>query len=672
MKPCPLLFLLLFLCAAVTAFAQDKSPVKYGTISEKDFAITQQLDTGTAAVVIADIGSSSFDGNNKGWFSLVFKHFKRVKILNKNGFDAADMSIHLFSNGSNEERLSDLKAHTYNLENGKIVETKLESSAVFKDKLSKYWVVRKFTFPAVKEGSIIEFSYTITSDFLRNLQPWEFQGAYPCIWSEYNVRMPEFFNYVFLTQGYLPFSIKTNKESFQNFSVIQSSDPTQASETINISSNVHDFRWVIKDAPALKEERFTSTVDNYIAKISFQLSEYRFPGRPVEQKMSSWFMVADELLKYEDFGEGLDKPNGWLDNDMKTICAEANTPLDKARKIYAYVRDNFTCTNHNNYYRSNTPKQTFSKRNGNVADINLLLLIMLRHEGLDAEPVLLSTRDNGVTYEAYPIMDRFNYVICRLVADGQKYYLDASREYLGFAKLPAECYNGHARVINSTLPEIVYFVADSLRESKTTSIFIGTSEKDKGKLEGSFQSRLGYFESVSVREQVKEKGQEAFFKKVKTAYAMDVDIQEPKLDSLKQKENPVTETYTFSFDKPSEGMLYINPMMAEGIKENYFKSAERHYPVEMSSVMDETYIFNMEIPEGYEVEEIPKSARVSFNETDGMFEYLVDKTTDHVRLMSHIKLNKATFGPDEYDSLREFFGYIVKKHAEQVVLKKKG
>jgi hypothetical protein len=296
---------------------------------------------------------------------------------------------------------------------------------------------------------------------------------------------------------------------------------------------------------------------------------------------------------------------------------------------------------------------------------------MLRHEGMEVDPIILSTRDNGATYEAYPILDQFNYVICRLKIDDVKYYLDASHEYLGFDKLPEECYNGHSRVINVKFPEIVYFLPDSLKEGKTTSVFISQSEKDKGKMEGSFQSKLGYFESTGIREQLKKKSVQDFFKKAKADYSFDVDILNPSFDSLDQKELPITETYTFTFDKPAEGMLYINPMMGEGVKENYFKSTQRHYPVEMPYAMDETYVFNMEVPEGYEIAELPKSARVSYNGTDGSFDYLVDKTADHIRLLSHIKLNKARFAPDEYDSLREFFGYIVKKHAEQVVLKKK-
>jgi len=679
MKPLPHLLLLL-LCASLSTMAQKKgeknaeknTPVKYGVISDKDFIISQALDTGTAAVVIADVGSSSFDGNSKGWFSIVFRYYARIKILNKNGFGAADVSIPLYADGTAEERVSDLKAHTYNLENGQVVETKLDAGSVFKDKLDKRLFVRKFTLPAVKEGSIIEYSYTITSDFWRDLKSWRFQGEYPYLWSEYTVKIPQFFEFVILKQGYLPYFIEDAKNDFQHFNVSGNGDnPTGPTENYSINSNVVTARWVVKDAPALKEEQFTSTINNHVSKISFQLSGKRDPLEP-KKYMASWFSVAEDLLKNESFGEGLGKPNNWLDDEMKTVCAGASTPFDKARKIYAYIRDQYTCTSHNAVYLSAPPKQTFSKKNGNEADINLLLTAMLRHEGLTADPVLMSTREHGFTYEAYPIMDRFNYVICRLVIDDKRYYLDASHDYLGFNRLAGNCYNGHARVINAQLPETVYFIPDSLTEKKITSVFIASSETDKTKMEGSFQSKLGYFESASVRERIREKGKEAFFKKVKSGYSFDIDIKDPIVDSIPLKEEPLTESYTFSFDAPADGMMYINPMMGEGIRENYFKAAQRNYPVEMSYAMDETYVFNMEVPPGYTVEELPKSARVSFNETDGMFEYLVDKTDDHIRLMSHIKLNKATFLPEEYDTLRQFFGYIVKKHAEQVVLKKKG
>ena len=672
MNPIPKPAITLLLCFGVTFIvAQDKSNVKFGKIAPADFVVTQTVDSGAAAVVIADIGSSSFEGNSKGWFSLIFKHFIRIKILNKNGFNAADKKIYLYSDGNNEERLSDLKGVSYNLENGKIIETKLDNASVFKDKISKHTVARKFTMPNVKEGTILEYSYTITSDYLFNLQPWEFQGEYPCLWSEYNVRIPQFFGYVFLRQGYLPYHIEDNKQSFQSFNVISSDDPTQRSESTNISGNVSDIRWVIKDAPGMKEEKFTSTIDNHRSKITFQLSEYRFPNTPVKPIMGNWFKAAEDLLKHEDFGAGLDKPNNWLDDNMKTICAGATTPLEKTKKIYAWVRDNFTCTGYHALYTSGTSKQTFAKRNGNVVDINILLVTMLHHEGIAADPVLLSTRSNGITYEAYPIIDRFNYVICEAAIDNKRYYLDGSHQYLGFDKLPIDCYNGHARIINTKLPEAVYFFADSLMERKVTSVFIFNDPDHKNKMVGSFQTTPGYFESVGLREELKAKGKEGLFKRLKSAFSFDMVINETEIDSTKTKDEPLELKYAFSYDKPEEDILYISPMLAEAMRENDFKAAQRLYPVEMPYAIDKTYILDMEIPEGYVVDELPKPVRVSFNESDGSFEYLIDNNGGHIRLRSRIRINKATFMPDEYESLRGFFGYIVTKHAEQVVLKKK-
>jgi hypothetical protein len=124
------------------------------------------------------------------------------------------------------------------------------------------------------------------------------------------------------------------------------------------------------------------------------------------------------------------------------------------------------------------------------------------------------------------------------------------------------------------------------------------------------------------------------------------------------------------FNFNDEDLVYFNPMLTEVQRENPFASADRYYPVEMSSCIDETYVFNMDVPTGYAVDELPKSARVKFNEDEGMFEYIIAKSGDHIQMRSRVQLKKATFEPEEYQTLRDFFGYIVKKQAEQIVFKK--
>ena len=130
-------------------------------------------------MVIADFGTSSFEGNMNGGFDLTFKRSTRIRILKRTGFDAATIRIPIYIGTTSAEKIVGLKASTYTLEDGKVVETKLDSKSIFTDKLSKHWVEEKFTFPALKEGAILEYAYTEISPFLFNLQPWEFQASIP-------------------------------------------------------------------------------------------------------------------------------------------------------------------------------------------------------------------------------------------------------------------------------------------------------------------------------------------------------------------------------------------------------------------------------------------------------------------------------------------------------------
>lgn len=657
------------LISGLKLFAQEKSPVKFGKVSAEDFKNSvYSIDSNAAAVVIADIGSSQIVGNNNAWFSLEFRHFKRVHILKKSGYDIADIEISLYTNGKLEEELQNLKATTYNLDNGKVTETKLDiKNSVFKDKISKNLVIKKFTFPAIKEGSIIEFEYTIKSDFLFNLQPWEFQGSYPRLWSEYKVTLPEFLNYIFFTQG-SQYNYKKEQENRRESFYVSDTRGAGASQSASITSYVTDHRYIMKNIPALKEESYTSTLKNHIAKIEFQLAEFRQPLEP-RKIMGSWTDVCKELLNDEDFGLQLTRDNSWLADDVSLATKGKNTGLERAAGIFRYLQNTVTCTDNSAKYLTQPLKNLLKDKKGNVAEINLLLVAMLRKAGLSAYPVLLSTKSHGYTYSIYPIMDRFNYVICLAEIDGKTYYLDASHPRLGFGKLNWECYNGHARVVNDQATPIE-LVSDSLQEQKLTFLFI-TQDENAG-LSGKMQQTPGYYESYSLRERVKEKGKDELVSSIKSHFGTDIDISNFAIDSLDMVDEKIQLRYDVKFKFDKEDIIYLNPMFGEGYKENPFKPAERTYPVEMPYTMDETYVLRMAVPEGYQVDELPQSIRLNLDDAGtNSFEYVIDHKNEAISLRSRIKLMRSYFLPEEYAFLREFFSMIVSKQSEQIVFKKK-
>ena len=216
----------------------------------------------------------------------------------------------------------------------------------------------------------------------------------------------------------------------------------------------------------------------------------------------------------------------------------------------------------------------------------------------------------------------------------------------------------------------VYFSPDSLHEQKITNVLIINDEK--GNLTGSFQSTLGYCESFRLREEIKKKSETEYSKEFLAGIGPDLKVSQIEIDSLRSLENPVKIHFDFDM-KPLEGedLFYFNPMFTEGHMENPFKALGREYPVEMPYTTDKTYVLEIEIPDGYSVEELPKSAQLSLNDTDGYFEYLVQKNEKSIQMRSRIKLNKTFFLPEEYALLRDFYSTILKKQSEMIVFKKK-
>lgn len=667
--------LLGIMCTYALTMGQDKSPARFGKVSPEDFKTTRyELDTSAGAAIIADIGSSSFESGNE-WFIQVFKHYKRVHILKKSGYDEANVSIYLYMEGTDEERVTNLKAVTYNLENGKVVETKLEAKAVFTDKLDKNNIIKKFTLPAVKEGSIIEYSYSISSEFPYRLRPWAFQDEnFPVLWSEYEISLPEYYEYIFLSQGYNAFHIKDSENSRKTFNFRMSASGaygggSQRSEAVSVTPGITRHRWVIKDVAPLKEENYVTTLGNHISYIEFQLSALRYPESPVRPILSTWPKLTEELIKDENYGGQLSKNNNFLSDQVEELTKGTTSLKEKAVNIYNWVRDNFTCTDYSAFYADQTLKTTFTKKSGSVAEVNLLLVAMLRHAGLDATPVLLSSRSHGKAYPLYPIRSKFNYTIVNLKIDEQEYNMDATRPFLGFGKLHTSSYNGHARKINEAA-EAMSFEADSLKEQNVTGIFV--SSNGKGGLSGHFQQQATYFESYELRAKVKEKGEEAYFKEVAKGFLSDIELKNGKLDQLKDYTKPVIIDYDFTLNESDEGgMIYLNPMFSEALKANPFKSAVRKYPVEMPYVPDVNYTLSMQLPEGYTVEDMPKSAIVHYNDGEGIFQYIIGKQDNMLQLRCRVKLARALYAPEEYEHLRAFFDMIVKKQAEQIVIKKK-
>lgn len=651
--------------------AQTKTIPKFGVIQPEDFKVQSSLmDSSTEAVVLFDVASSDFEGNNNGDFNLVFKHRQRMLIKKRTAFDDATVTISLYTGGNSAstERLSDFQASTYVLENGKVVEVKLGKDDLLNEKSSSTIINSKFTFPSLTEGCIIDYEYTVKSPYYSRLKSWIFQGEHPVLWSEYTVTIPHLFDYLISMYGYLPYTVNKGFRKFRNYSIrVPTTNAYQSTEFISLSGDAVTNTWAIENVPPFKVERYVSTPRNHISRIQFQLRSINYSETNVTRVVKDWYVTASDLLQNESFGKPLSESNDWLNESLKKL--DHNELLQKAKNIYSFVRDNYTCNDYDDKWLTQSLKKTFQTKAGSVGDINMLLCAMLKKAGFYVAPVILSTTDNGRVSEEVALLTQYNYLISRLEVGEEIYHLDASRPYLGFGLLTADCYNGSARLIEQ-MPLLISLNADSISDVIITSVDL-MNDSANG-ITGNYFSTLGKYSSLSLRNKSIGKTNDEINKELTDGYPSAFLVSGITLDSLKQYEYPVTVKYDLKVkeEELDQDIIYFNPMLNDGYEKNPFTSAERLYPVEMPYCMNETYLLTMDIPKGYSVDELPKSTRVHFNESEGMFEYIISKQEGKIMLRSKIFFKKAIFDPEDYEVLRNFFGFIVKKHAEQIVFKK--
>jgi transglutaminase-like putative cysteine protease len=632
-----------FLISAAAAFSQS-GPYKVGEVKDAEVAMrVYDQDTSAAAVVLSDHGNTYITSGQSG-MKLVFERHTRIKILKKSGYEWANVSIPFYQKNGARENVHKLQGFTYNMEGGKVVKHKLELDGMHEEKLNENWYLKKLTMPQVKEGSVIDYAYTVSSDFMFNLRSWEFQFTIPVVHSEYKVQFPSYLNYNLEQQGYL--NLDVSKKAFK--------------------ANNLTYHFVKQNAPALRPEKYITTMRDYQSRVDFELQSIKFPDRPLQVIVGDWEQVTKDLLEAERFGQQLNRRD-FFKNEVAEIAVKYTNPKQQMAAVHDLVKSTVKWNNIYSFGSSGPVRRAFEKRTGNSADINLLLIAMLRDAGLDAAPVLLSTRENG-RVPLSPMLTKFNYVIAHVKVGGVEYLLDATDPLLPAGMLPVHCLNGRGRLIKKDDQRWVDLVP-SATDLKFYSADVSISAN--GTMVGKATESSSGYNALRLRKEIKEVGEEKYAEKISNEIG-NLKIVKPSFGNTDYLEKALSISYSLTVDGTEQpgDVIYLNPMMGQGEKENPFKLADRIYPVDLAVPIDHTYICRFALPDDYVIDDAPKNAVVTLPENGGKFMYMIEKQGNTIQVTSKISVLKPVYSAPEYPYLKEFYNLIVAKHAEQIVLKK--
>jgi hypothetical protein len=566
----------------------------------------------------------------------------KIKIYKKEGYKWANEEILHYLNG---ESISFSDAITYNLVDGKIEKTKLKSEGEFEQKINKYYSQKKIVMPNIREGSIIEYEYTVRSGNFGSLRDWYFQYSIPVDFSEYNVKIPYFLTFNKRAKGFIYPKL--------------SSMPSYNREISEV--------YKLENIPAINEESFVNNINNYRASISYELALVNIPGGIYKSFSTDWESVTKTIYEYDDFGLELTK-TGYFEDDINAIISGLNTQEEKAAAIFNFVKSNVKWNNYYGYYCNDGVKKAYKDKTGNVAEINLMLTAMLRYAGLSVNPVLLSTRSNGIAL--FPNRTAFDYVIAAIETANGLVLLDATEKFSLPNVLPLRDLNWFGRLIrkDGTSSEV------SLTPTTLSSVTVNMNAvvSMDGSISGKLRRQLTNQKALSFRQKNTATKEETYLEGLENDNNS-IEVGDYKRENDLDLSKPIVESYVFKDSKDFERIndkIYISPSLFLGMKENPFKQEVREYPVDFGYPNQNKYNITIEIPVGYAVETIPEGLNIAAVDGIGTFKYVIANKGNKVQISMTDEISKAIVSADYYQALKEFFKKILDKQNEKIILKK--
>jgi len=653
MKRLILTALIIIFSASAQQVLAQKGKVKdskipaFGSVDKSELEMKEcDFDKNAEAVVMFDKGQLDYILGS----GIDLERHVRIKILTDKGKDWAD--IHLrYINWKNDEEIRDISAQVYNLDpSGNVVVTKVDKKQIFEKQINKRLAEKVFTFPEVKAGSVIEYKYKKIG---AGMIDWYFQDAIPVRYSEFTFDYPNEVEIGFTPRCYLPYESK--KES----------------------GNTRTVRFYsMSNVPALRDEAFILNEDDYRQKIETKTVAFNMDGRR-ESVLVNWPQVIRYLMEDEDFGIQIKKEiprTADLDAQLKTI----SDPYSRMKVIYDYVRKNMEWNGFPGIWAFEGVKAAWKDKKGTAAEINLILINLLKDAGLKVHPILVSTHDNGLvkTTDAgnrfNPGFNQFNKVLAWVTIGNNVYVLDGTNKEAPVNLIPPDVVATEGLVISKL--ETFEWGWESLWKNnlqyKNMVLLQGEVTKD-GKLSGE-ASVNSYDYARLERIATARKGKKDFTERYFSSTNPGINIDSIALENLDADSLPLVQKIFFNQQLNASGdYQYFSVNLFSGLERNPFVADERISDVFFGKTQQHILISNIAIPADYAFEELPKNIKMIMPDTSIVITRMSQASEGRLSMRITLDFKKPFYSTQEYGGFKEFYKKLFDLLNEQFVIRKK-
>jgi hypothetical protein len=525
--------------------------------------------------------------------------------------------------------------------------------------------VRVLRVPAPDPGNIIGYEYEVEEQPFWLQDIWDFQGTDPVRESHYSLQLPP--GWVFKTSWLSHAEVKPDEGS----------------------GNV--LQWAVRDVKGIRLEPDMPPVEG----VAGQMVVSFFPSGGTSQKnefvnwegMGSWYgnlistrMDASEPIKQE----------------VSALVAGKTGQLQKMQAIASFAQHDIryvAITLGIGGFQPHAAPDVFSHRYGDCKDKATLMRTMLREIGVDSYHVVINAKRGVVTGEM-PAHNGFNHVILaiKLPDDlhdpsliavmqhpklGRILFFDPTNDVTPFGQIGGYLQANYGLMV---VPDGGELVELPQQPSAMNSIQrVGKLTLDaNGILKGDVEeTRLGdraAQERWRLRTVTKNADRIKPIESLLAGSLPSFQIVKASLVNFEQTDQPFGFKYTFESDnyaKLAGNLLLVRPRVLGNKSSGILETKEpRKFPLEFEGPSRDTDSFEITLPAGYEVDEVPPPMDADFS--FGSYHSKTEADGNVLHYTRSMEIKELSVPVSKMDELKKFYRMIASDERNTAVLKPAG
>ena len=521
--------------------------------------------------------------------------------------------------------------------------------------------VRILHIPAPDPGNIVGYEYEVEEHPLVLQDIWDFQEEDPVRETHYSLQIPAGWEY---------------KSSFLNHAEVK---PTQ--------SGSNEWQWTLSDVKGIRKEDDMPPMEGVVGQM---LVSFFPPGGAAANGFNNWEQMGKW---YANLTNGRRDASNDIKQKVSELTASSPTQLDKMRAIARFMQQDIRYVAIElgiGGWQPHSASEVFSHRYGDCKDKATLMSAMLSAIGVESYYVVINTERGSITAET-PAHRGFDHAVIAIklpdeVNDasliavmkhpklGRLLFFDPTNELTPFGQIGGYLQANYGLLVTPDGGELVQLPEQPLNMNSITRTAKLTLDPT-GKLEGTVEeTRVGdraYSQRRALRLVTSNTDRIKPIENLLSGSLPNFRITKASILNLTRNDQPFGFNYSFeveNYAKAAGDLLLVRPRVIGSKARGILETKEpRQFPIEFDGPVEDTDNFEITMPAGYQVDELPPPIDADF----GFASYhskteVKGNVIDYTRTFEVKELSVPVSKADE---LKKFYRIIASDERNTAVLK---